>query len=76
VAFLDLSRGPVVLTSGASNGRFYTMELLDFYTEVFGNPGIATTGDQASKFVVMRCGGDKSKLPAPLQVWFRHVTGG
>jgi hypothetical protein len=58
----------VVLTAGASKGRFYTLELLDFYTEVFDNPGIATTGDQASKFVVMQCSDDKSKLPAALQV--------
>jgi hypothetical protein len=62
----------VVLTAGASKGRFYTLELLDFYTEVFGNPGTATTGDQASRFVVMRCADDKSKLPAALQVLFHE----
>jgi hypothetical protein len=57
-----------VLTAGASNERFYTLQLLDAYTEVFGNPGITQTGDQASRFVVIPCGMDKSKLPPTLQV--------
>jgi hypothetical protein len=41
---LDLSSGPVVLTAGASSGRFYTLELLDMYTEVFGNPCVRWRG--------------------------------
>ncbi|WIA34567.1 hypothetical protein OEZ86_012888 [Tetradesmus obliquus] len=48
-AWLDLTAGPQVLSAPNTNGRYYVMELLDFYTNVIGNPGAPTTGTAASK---------------------------
>jgi hypothetical protein len=47
LAWLDLSRGPYVLQLPEANNRFYLMPILDGWTEVIGNPGTRTTGDQA-----------------------------
>lgn len=51
-AWLDLSRGPVVLEAPDSGGRYYVLGLLDFYTNPFGYVGTRTTGDGAGRFLL------------------------
>ena len=46
VAWLDLSRGPVVLSVPDTQGRYYTMQLLDGWSNVFSALGKRTTGTQ------------------------------
>jgi hypothetical protein len=43
------------------------MQLIDFYTNVFGNPGAPTTGTVASKWVVLPPGYSRSALPKQLR---------
>ncbi|HKD82891.1 MAG TPA: DUF1254 domain-containing protein [Candidatus Angelobacter sp.] len=44
VAFLDLAREPMVLSLPEMNGRYYLMQMLDAWTNVFASPGTRTTG--------------------------------
>ncbi|GMG93135.1 DUF1254 domain-containing protein [Cupriavidus metallidurans] len=51
-AWIDLSRGPVVLEVPDFNGRYYVLGLLDFYTNPFGYIGSRTTGTSAGRFLL------------------------
>jgi hypothetical protein len=53
VAWLDLSSGPVVLSVPDTDGRYYLMELLDAWTNVFACPGTRTTGNGAGEFALV-----------------------
>ena len=61
-AWLDLSRGPVVLSVPDTKGRYYLMALLDAYTNVAGSIGKRTTGTEARKFAIL---GPNYKGPVP-----------
>jgi len=51
-AWLDLTGGPVVLSLPNTNGRYYVMEIMDAFTNVFAAPGTRTTGNEAGKFLI------------------------
>jgi len=51
-AWIDLSRGPVVLEVPDFKGRYYVLGLLDFYTNPFGYIGSRTTGTGAGRFLL------------------------
>lgn len=50
LAWLDLSTGPVCLDVPDSQGRYYAIGLLDFYTNPFRCLGTRTTGEVAARF--------------------------
>jgi len=52
-AWLDLSKGPVILTVPDTKGRYYLMALLDAYTNVAGSIGKRTTGSETRKFALV-----------------------
>ncbi|MFO1197624.1 MAG: DUF1254 domain-containing protein [Burkholderiaceae bacterium] len=52
-AWLDLSTGPVVLTVPDTAGRYYSVALIDSYTNNFAILGRRTTGTRAGEFVVV-----------------------
>jgi len=52
IAWLDLSKEPMVLSLPNTNGRYYMMPMLDAYTNVFASPGKRTTGTGAGNFLV------------------------
>jgi hypothetical protein len=65
---LDLSRGPLVLhVPRVAHHRYYVMEFLDPYTNVFHYVGTRTTGDGAGNFVIVGPG-FHGELPAGLHV--------
>jgi hypothetical protein len=51
-AFLDLSEGPMVLSLPDVSSRYYLMQLLDGWTNVFSSLGSRTTGNASGRFVI------------------------
>jgi len=52
IAWLDLKREPIVLSVPDTHGRYYLMEMLDGWTNVFASPGKRTTGTSKSDYAV------------------------
>ncbi|MGY6214488.1 DUF1254 domain-containing protein [Methylolobus aquaticus] len=52
VAWLDVSREPMVLSVPDTKGRYYLMPMLDAWTNVFASPGKRTTGTKPGRFAI------------------------
>jgi hypothetical protein len=52
-AWLDLGEGPLVIDVPDTDGRYYVLGLLDFYTNPFAHLGTRLTGNAARSFVVL-----------------------
>jgi hypothetical protein len=63
VAWLDLAREPMVLHVPDTKGRYYVMQLLDAWTNVFAAPGKRTTGTGEGNFAIIGPGW-KGEIPA------------
>ena len=53
VAWLDLSKGPIVLSLPDAGDRYYLMPMLDAWTNVFAAPGKRTTGPKKGDFAII-----------------------
>src|SRR5262245_42270603 len=61
-AFLDLSRGPLVLDVPEITDRYYSFAFMDFYTNNFAYVGTRATGTRAGAYVIV---GPGWRGPAP-----------
>ena len=52
-AWIDLSDGPVVVSTADTQDRYFMLPMLDMWTDVFANPGKRTTGTSAESFVLV-----------------------
>jgi hypothetical protein len=66
IAWLDLSKEPMVLSVPDTKGRYYVMQMLEAWTNVFAAPGPRTTGTAKADFAIVGPG-FKGKLPAGLK---------
>ena len=51
-AWVDLTAGPVLLTTPATRGRYFLASILDMWSEVFASLGARTTGTNAGHFLL------------------------
>jgi hypothetical protein len=52
-AWIDLSQEPIILSAPAMENRYYLMELMDAWTNVFASPGTRTTGNGKGNFAIV-----------------------
>jgi len=51
-AWIDTATGPLIFTVPDTQGRYYLMPMLNYWTDVFASPGSRTTGTGAGNFAI------------------------
>jgi hypothetical protein len=65
-AWLDLTNGPVIVSTADTRGRYFMLPILDMWSDVFAVPGTRTNGTAAGAFALVPQGWSGT-LPAGVQ---------
>ncbi|HTU53862.1 MAG TPA: DUF1254 domain-containing protein [Acetobacteraceae bacterium] len=52
IAYLDMTKEAVIVSSPDTGGRYFLLPMLDMWTDVFASPGWRTTGTQAANYLL------------------------
>lgn len=63
LTWLDLTAGPQVIEVPATHGRYYSIQLIDMWSNAFAYIGLRATGDRAGAYAITAPGWS-GKLPA------------
>src|SRR5262245_29793165 len=53
MAWINLSTEPIILSVPATGNRYFLMQLIDAWTNVFAAPGTRTTGNDKGDFAIV-----------------------
>ncbi|MCC6795699.1 MAG: DUF1254 domain-containing protein [Candidatus Hydrogenedentes bacterium] len=62
-AWLDLTREPVVVSTPDTDDRYFILQMLDMWTEVFASPSKRTTGTAPQNYVLVAPGWQEQTPP-------------
>lgn len=51
-AWVDIAKEPIILSVPDTQGRYYMMPMLNYWTDVFASPGSRTTGTKSGNFAI------------------------
>lgn len=67
IIWFDVSKEPMVLSVGDTNGRYYLLPILDMWTNAFAVPGKRTSGTAAKNFLIVKRGW-RGKVPKNVEL--------
>ncbi len=53
IVWFDVTKDPLVVSVSDTGGRYYMLQMLDMWTDVFATPGSRTSGTKAAHFAIV-----------------------